>query len=121
MKGENAIMVRWGLPPPGREHRALEILRGMTDWLVSVEKAQRITGFQQFGFNTGPLHERSGFVLVEGSREQIESFFRSEDFRDHTRRIALVTTNLQIDVLEFGAAIRPRLEAWDAAVQELRK
>ena len=121
MKSDNAVMVRWGLPPPGREHRALEVLRGMTDYFVSVQAAGRITGFQQFGYNTGPLHERAGFVIVEGSREQMQAFLYSDDFREEVRRMALVTTNLSVDVLDFGAAVKPRLDAWDASVQELKK
>lgn len=121
MKSDNAIMIRWGLPPPGRENRALEVLRTMTDYLVSVEKAQRISGFQQFGYNTGPLHERAGFVILEGTREQIQAVLYSEDFREEVRRIALVTTNLSVDVLELGAAVKRRLDAWDASVQEMHK
>ncbi len=118
---ENALMIRWGLPPPGREHRALEVLRGLTQWLVSLQQAERITGFQHFGYNTGALHERVGFVLIEGTRAQVQTLHVALDVQEQIRRIALVTTNLQIDVVELGAAIRTRLEAWDAAVQELRK
>jgi hypothetical protein len=121
MKSDDAIMIRWGLPPPGREHRALEVLRAMTDWLIGAQTAARITGFQQFGFNTGPLHERAGFVIIEGNREQMQAFLWSDDFREEVRRIALVTTNLSVDALELGAAVKRRLDAWDAAVQEMRK
>jgi len=121
VKGENAIMVRWGLPPPGRENRALEVLRALTEWLTSKQGEQRISGFMQYGFNTGPLHERSGFVIVEGTTEQMQAFLYSQDFREEVRRIALVTTNLSVDTLELGAAVKRRLDAWDASVQELRK
>jgi hypothetical protein len=119
--GDNAIMIRWGLPPPGRENRALEVLRGVTEWLTSVQKEKRVSGFMQYGFNTGPLHERAGFVIVEGSTEQMQAFLYSQDFREEVRRIALVTTNLSVDTLELGAAVQRRLDAWDASVQELRK
>lgn len=119
MKSDNAIMIRWGLPPPGRENRALEVLRSMTDYFMSVEKAARITGFQQFGYNTGPLHERAGFVILEGSREQISTLLYADDFREEVRRIALVTTNLSVDVLELGG--KRRLDAWDVSVQEMHK
>lgn len=121
VKGENAIMIRWGLPPPGRENRALEVLRGLTEWLTTVQKEQRIGGFMQYGFNTGPLHERSGFVIIEGTTEQMGAFGNSQDFREEVRRIALVTTNLSVDTLELGPAVKRRLDAWDASVQELRK
>jgi len=114
-------MIRWGLPPPGREHRALEVLRALTDWLVAQQRDGRISGFQQFGFNTGPLHERSGFVIVEGSRAQMQAFLWSDDVREEVRRIALVVTNLSVDVLELGAAVKRRLDAWDASVQEMQK
>ena len=121
MKSDNALMIRWGLPPPGREHRALEVLRSMHDFFVGVQEKGRITGFQQFGYNTGPLHERAGFVLLEGSREQIQTFLFSDDFKEEVRRLALVTTNLSVDTLDFGAAVKRRLDAWDASVQELKK
>lgn len=121
MKSDNAVMIRWGLPPPGREHRALEVLRTLTDYLVALQKAQRITGFQRFGYNTGPLHERSGFVIVEGTREQAHTLLGSEDFREEVRRIALVTTNLAVDVLEAGEAMKRRLDDWDASLQEMQK
>lgn len=114
-------MIRWGLPPAGREHRALEVLRGLTEWLVAQQKTGRISGFQQFGFNTGPLHERAGFVIVEGSREQMQAFLWSDDVREEVRRIALVTTNISVDVLELGAAVKRRLDGWDAAVKEMQK
>ncbi len=121
MNADNAIMIRWGLPPAGRENRALEVLKGLTDWLTEVGKSERIAGFQQFGYNTGPIHERAGFVLIEGSREQMQALLWSDDYRETIRRIALVTTNLSIDVLELGAAVRRRFEGWGAAVDEMRK
>lgn len=121
MKSDNALMIRWGLPPPGREHRALEVLRTLHNYAVSVQEGGRITGFQQFGYNTGPLHERAGFVILEGSREQIAALMFSDDFKEEVRRIALVTTNLSVDALDFGAAVKRRLDAWDASVQELKK
>lgn len=121
MNADNAIMIRWGLPPAGREHRALEILKGLTDWLAEAGRAERIGGFQQFGYNTGPIHERAGFVLIEGSREQVQALLWSDDYREAIRRVALVTTNLSIDVLELGTAVRRRFEGWGAAVDEMRK
>jgi hypothetical protein len=121
MNGENAIMIRWGLPPPGRENRAIEVLRGLDEWLTAMQHERRISGFQRFGYNTGPLHERSAFVIVEGSTEQMQAFLYSQEFREEVRRIALVTTNLSVDTLELGAAMKRRLDAWDASVQELRK
>src|SRR5207253_8160969 len=97
MKSDNALMIRWGLPPPGRENRALEVLRTMHDFFVKVQETGRITGFQQFGYNTGPLHERAGFVILEGSRDQVANLLYSDDFKQEVRRIALVTTNLSVD------------------------
>jgi hypothetical protein len=121
MKCDNALMIRWGLPPPGREHRALEVLRAMHAFFLGVQEAGRITGFQQFGYNTGPLHERAGFVILEGTKEQMQAFLYSDDFKQEVRRLALVTTNLSVDTLELGAAVKRRLDAWDASVQELKK
>lgn len=121
MKGENAIMVRWGLPPAGREHRALEVLRGLTEWLAKVEREGRIASFHRLAYETGPLHERAGFVLVSGTRDQIVRFMFSDDYKEELKRVALVTTNLSVDVLEAGGAVKERLEGWDAAVQEMHR
>ncbi|MGZ3424696.1 MAG: hypothetical protein ACXVEF_05935 [Polyangiales bacterium] len=119
MKSDHAIMIRWGLPPPGRENRALEVLRGLGEWLVKLQAASRLAGFRQYGYETGPLHERVGFVIVEGSRDQVTALVGSKDYRDEIRRIALVTTNLSVDVLE-ASPVGERLETWDAAVREMR-
>jgi len=115
----DAIMIRWGLPPPGRENRALEVLRGLGEWLGKLRGAARITSFRQYGYETGPLHERVGFVIVEGAREQVTALVGSTDYRDEIRRVALVTTNLSVDRLET-TPVGERLEKWDAAVREMR-
>lgn len=118
-KSAHAIMVRWGLPPPGRENRALEVLRGLGEWLAKLQSGARIAGFRQYGYETGPLHERVGFVIIEGTPEQVSALSGSSDYRDEIRRVALVTTNLSVDVLE-ATPVGERLEHWDAAVREMR-
>jgi hypothetical protein len=119
MNSEHAIMIRWGLPPPGRENRALEVLRGLGEWLVKLQAAKRVAGFRQYGYETGPLHERVGFVIVEGSPEQVTALTASKDYREEIRRVALVTTNLSVDVLE-ATPVGERLEHWGEAVREMR-
>jgi hypothetical protein len=119
MQTDHAIMIRWGLPPAGRENRALEVLRGLGDWLTRMQKQGRIAAFRQYGYETGPLHERVGFVIVEGTRAQVNELVGSGDYRDEIRRVALVTTNLSVDVLE-ATPVGERLVAWDAAVREMR-
>lgn len=85
-----AIWIAWGLPARGREPQALELLRetttGYLDQLRSDGRIER--------FDTAILRPQStelgGFILIQGTQDQIDALRRAPDFEQWATRVQLV-------------------------------
>ncbi|OBG84747.1 hypothetical protein A5698_04900 [Mycobacterium sp. E136] len=87
---EAGLWIAWGIPTRGREVQALdhfrESLEGYGAQLLRDEKIER--------YDVAILRpqniELGGFVLVQGSKEQIDALRRNEDFQQFVNHIQLV-------------------------------
>lgn len=87
---EAGLWIAWGIPTRGREVQALdhfrESLEGYGTQLLRDEKIER--------YDVAILRpqniELGGFVLVQGSKEQIDALRRNEDFQQFVNHIQLV-------------------------------
>lgn len=87
---EAGLWIAWGIPTRGREVRALELFRqsleGYGAQLLRDEKIER--------YDVAILRpqniELGGFVLVQGSKDQIDALRRDEDFQQFVNHIQLV-------------------------------
>ncbi|OBB38911.1 hypothetical protein [Mycobacterium sp. 852002-51961_SCH5331710] len=87
---EAGLWIAWGIPTRGREVQALELFResleGYGAQLLRDEKIER--------YDVAILRpqniELGGFVLVQGSKDQIDALRRDEDFQQFVNHIQLV-------------------------------
>ena len=114
-----AIVIEWGMPRQGREHKALEVffaaMQKWEDW----KAAGRIAGFQTFGTLTGDYDHRSGFLLAQGTQQQIEDLQRSEDYRQEILKVVNIGTNVNIVVCETGDAMMSRMQRYGSSIKSM--
>lgn len=87
---EAGLWIAWGIPTRGREVQALDFFResleGYGAQLLRDEKIER--------YDVAILRpqniELGGFVLVQGSKEQIDALRRDEDFQQFVNHVQLV-------------------------------
>lgn len=82
--------IAWGLPARGRETQALGLLKeSTTHYLQQLAQDGRIERY-----DTAILKPQStelgGFVLIQGTEEQIDSLRRADDFQSWITQIQLV-------------------------------
>jgi hypothetical protein len=112
------LWVAWGIPARGRETQALDLLKetttGYLERLVQDGHIER--------FDTAILKPQStelgGFILIQGSQEQIDALRRDADFATWVTQVQLVADRVGI----VDAWVNDGLgEAIDLYQQALRK
>lgn len=91
---EAGLWIAWGIPTRGREVQALELFRqsleGYGAQLLRDEKIER--------YDVAILRPQSmelgGFVLIQGSKDQIDALRRDEDFQQFVNHIQLVADSV---------------------------
>lgn len=119
MATDSAFIIEWGMPTPGRETKALEEFFSHVQWWTELKAKGTINEFRLYGTNSGQLGVGAGFVIVEGSRDQIDKFLASDDFRRSISRVSLITQSLHVRQLDTGDAMMKRMQVYGAAVKEM--
>jgi hypothetical protein len=120
MSNDTALMVEWGMPTPGRENRALEEFFAHVQWWSELKAKGTIAEFRIYGTNTGDLGSSAGFVIVEGTKAQIEAFAGSDDFRKSLSKVSLITQHVCVRTLDTGDAMTKRMQIYGSALKELK-
>jgi len=116
---DNALIIEWGMPTPGRETKALEEFFSHVQWWSELKAKGTIADFRLYGTNTGQLGVGAGFVIVEGSADQITRFSQSDEFRRSISRVSLITQSLHVRTLDTGDAMMKRMQVYGTAVKEM--
>ncbi|HJT92113.1 MAG TPA: hypothetical protein VJ777_09250 [Mycobacterium sp.] len=90
------LWVAWGIPARGRETQALDLLKetttGYLDGLAQEGRIER--------FDTAILKPQStelgGFILIQGTQEQIDALRRDADFASWVNQVQLVADRVGI-------------------------
>ncbi|HET6733010.1 hypothetical protein [Mycobacterium sp.] len=90
------LWVAWGIPARGRETQALDLLKETTTgYLERLAQDGRIERF-----DTAILKPQStelgGFILIQGSQEQIDALRRDADFASWVTQVQLVADRVGI-------------------------
>jgi hypothetical protein len=117
MSTKSALMVEWGMPVEGREMKAMEEFTAHLEWWSSLKQKGQIADFKLYGPVTGNIHERAGFVIVEGTDEQIDKLRVSEDFRTRLNNVIIVGHNIEVTLLETGDAMMTRMQRYGKSLQ----
>ena len=87
---EAGLWVAWGLPTSGREVQALGLLKeSTTSYLSRLVQDGRIERFDTAILKPQTI-EMGGFVLIQGSRQQIDMLRRDDDFQLWLNQVQLV-------------------------------
>jgi hypothetical protein len=93
---EAGLWLAWGIPVRGRETQALDLLKetttGYLDRLAQDGQIER--------FDTAILRPQStelgGFILIQGTQEQIDSLRRNDDFQAWVNQVQLIADRVGI-------------------------
>ena len=93
---EAGFWVAWGVPTRGRERQALDLLRKTTTgYLERLAQAGLIERF-----DTAILRPQStelgGFILIQGTRQQIDTLRRDDEFQTWINHVQLVADKVGI-------------------------
>lgn len=88
--------IAWGLPARGREAQALDLLReSTTHYLDQLAQDGRIERYDT-AILKPQTTELGGFVLIQGTEEQIDSLRRADDFQTWINQIQLVADRVGV-------------------------
>ena len=93
---EAGVWVAWGIPARGRETQALDLLKETTTgYLERLAQEGQIERFDA-AILQPQTTELGGFVLIQGTREQIDSLRRDADFQAWVNQVQLVADRVGI-------------------------
>ena len=114
---EAGFWVAWGLPTQGRERQALDLLNETRGYLERIAHDRQIERFD-IAILKPQTTELGGFILIQGTQEQIDALRHDEDFQVWVNRVQLVAGRVGIVDAWVGDGIT---EATDLYEQALRK
>lgn len=114
-----ALMIEWGMPIEGRESMALEVFSSHVQWWTELKTKDRIKEFRTYGMLTGDFSTRSGFVMVEGTIEQIDELRHSEEFRTRLNDVLNIVRNVHITTLETGELMMKRMMRYGESIKKM--
>jgi hypothetical protein len=92
---EAGFWIAWGLPTNGREKQALDLLNESREYLENLSQQRRIERFD-IAILKPQTTELGGFILIQGSHEQIDSLRHDADFQVWLNRVQLVADRVGI-------------------------
>ncbi len=116
---DSALIIEWGMPTPGRETKALEEFFSHVQWWTELKAKGTINEFRMYGTNSGHLGVGAGFVIVEGTQDQIQKFTASDEFRRSISRVSLITQSLHVRQLDTNDNMMKRMQVYGTAVKEM--
>ena len=114
-----AVKIEWGMPIQGRELKALEVFASSVAYWTKLQEDGKIENFAAYGNLSGNMAERAGFVVINGSDEQIDTLVVDETWRSHLTDVLVIGNNVQIDLCETGNEMQTRMERYAKSVKKL--
>jgi hypothetical protein len=67
----------------------------------------------------GSLIQRTGFVLIEGTPDQISGLTTSDDFHTRINRVTAVSQQVVIDYVDSGERVNKRMELYAQTLKQM--
>lgn len=116
---ESALIVEWGMPTTGRESKALEEFFSHMQWWTELKAKGTIAEFRVYGASNGDLAVSAGFVILEGSADQITKFQNSDEFRRSISRVSLIAQHVNVRILDTNDGMVKRMQTYGAAIKDM--
>ena len=116
---EAGVWVAWGIPARGRERQALDLLKQTTtEYLEHMVAEGRIERF-----DTAILKPQStelgGFILIQGTKEQIDALRDDHDFARWVTQIQLVADKVGIVDAWVNQGVPDAIGLYEEALERL--
>jgi hypothetical protein len=115
---EAGLWVAWGVPTPGRERNALNLLIETEGYLSGLQDQGRIERFDRVVLKPQNI-ELGGFFLLQGSNEQIDALRRDHEFEVWLSRVQLVADQVGIVDAWLGDGIAEAVALYEKALETL--
>ncbi len=112
---EAALFIGWGSPVRGREQKGLEVFGEATAYYAELQQDGRIESWEPVLLEPhgGAL---DGFILLRGSREQLDEVQASSEFERMTTRAGLVVENVGVVHAFIGSGIERAMGQYQDAI-----
>jgi hypothetical protein len=115
---EAGLWIAWGIPARGRETRALDLLKETTTgYLQDLVKAGGIERF-----DTAILRPQStelgGFILIQGSQQQIDALRHDTGFQTWLTQVQLVADRVGIVEAWVNDGLGEAIGLYEAALRK---
>jgi len=115
---EAGLWVAWGVPTPGRERKGLALLIETQGYLAGLQSQGRIERFDRVVLKPQNI-ELGGYVLIQGSKDQIDGLRRDPDFEVWLNRVQLVADQVGIVDAWLGDGIAEAVALYEKALESL--
>jgi hypothetical protein len=111
------VWVVWGIPARGRETQALEFLKGaLTGYLEELVRDGRIERFDA-AILKPQVSEIGGFVLIQGTQQQIDDLHRDTQFETYAHQVQLIADRVGIVEAWVGDGLADAFSTYEAALR----
>lgn len=114
---EAGFWIAWGLPTEGRERGALDLLDETRGYLQQLSDTRRIERFD-IAILKPQTTELGGFILIQGTQEQIDALRRDDDFQVWLNRVQLVADRVGIVDAWVDDGLAEAIELYDQALRK---
>lgn len=115
---ETGLWIAWGIPTPGRERRALRLLRETPQILGGLRDAGRLERFDIAVLKPQSI-ELGGFVFVQGSHDQIAALHRDAEFQAWVNLVQMVADRVGIVDAWAGDGLVEAADIYEKAIEQL--
>jgi hypothetical protein len=108
MSANAALYLCWGHAVPGREQKSLEVFSQAMEFNANLEKKGKIAAHRTYIATTGSMERFGGFMVLEGTVEQLREVIDSDEWKNLRLRAEHVVKGIDVVHLVTGAEI-PRM------------
>ncbi len=113
-----AVLIRWGTPVRGREAKALEVFGEAMAYYGKLQQDGAIENFEPVILQQNAT-SLSGFVLLRGTRDGLNSVVASDDFQAMTARASLIVDDIGVVNAFIGAELMTGMARLQAAIASI--
>jgi hypothetical protein len=112
------LFIGWGEVARGREERALEVFNETIGYYGRLQEEGRIESFEVSLLQPhgGDL---AGFVLLRGSRDQMDAIQHDEEFERLMTRANFIVDNLGVVPADIGEGVARQIGIYESEVSAL--
>ncbi|HVB42407.1 MAG TPA: hypothetical protein VNF47_06825 [Streptosporangiaceae bacterium] len=113
---ETGILIRWGMPRPGREKEALDLFQKSSEYYNRLVAGGKLSYCEPFMLASGDAEIESGFFLLKGDVASVFALLDEQEFRDLAARGSVLTEHYRFDMLAVGESIQRLLGEYRRAL-----